>query len=110
MPVAGLVRLFGKDVAVAHEYLAVVSAAGFGLAAGDGYAQGVAAGTGRAQTEHGRVVVLGVGFDFSTVGRFEGEVDVVAVVIAGSEESVVFAGGELNLVGFGFAHFGAALE
>ena len=46
---------------------AVFAAAG-GMAAGDGYAQGVVAGAGGAPAEHGGVVIFGVGFNYVAIG------------------------------------------
>ena len=81
----------------AHEYLAAVFAL-FGVTFRHGNREGVAAGAVGTPAEHGRIIVVAIFFNHAAIGGFEGEVNVVARVVAIGEEAVVFAGGELYLV------------
>lgn len=92
----------------AFEYLdAVVTHAVDTVGHGEG--EGVLAALAGIPAEHGGGMGIGVGDKGAAVAQ-QGEVDVVTLAAAIGEESVVFAGTQVDLLGFGFALRQAAAE
>ena len=97
-----------EDFLAAFEYLdAVVTHAVDTVGHGEG--EGVLAALAGIPAKHGGGMGIGVG-DKGTAVAQQGEVNVVALAAAIGEESVVFAGTQVDLLGFGFALRQAAAE
>ena len=97
-----------EDFLAAFEYLnAVVTHAVDTVGHGEG--EGVLAALAGIPAEHGGGMGIGVGDKGAAVAQ-QGEVNVIALAAAIGEESVVFAGTQVNLLGFGFALRQAAAE
>ena len=97
-----------EDFLAAFEYLdAVVTHAVDTVGHGEG--EGVLAALAGIPAKHGGGMGIGVG-DKGTAVAQQGEVNVVALATAIGEESVVFAGTQVDLLGFGFALRQAAAE
>ena len=97
-----------EDFLAAFEYLdAVVTHAVDTVGHGEG--EGVLAALAGIPAEHGGGMGIGVGDKGAAVAQ-QGEVNVIALAAAIGEESVVFAGTQVDLLGFGFALRQAAAE
>ena len=97
-----------EDFLTAFKYLdAVVAHAGDAVGHGNG--EGVLAALAGIPAEHGGSMGIGIGHEGAAVAQ-QGEVDVVALAAAIGEEGVVFAGTQVDLLGFGFALGEAAAE
>lgn len=97
-----------EDFLTAFEYLdAVIAHAGDTVGHGEG--EGVLAALAGIPAKHGGGMGIGIGDKGAAVTQ-QGEVDVVALAAAIGEEGVVFAGTQVDLLGFGFALGQAAAE
>ena len=90
-----------EDFLAAFEYLDVVGALA-GDAVGHGEGEGVLAALAGIPAEHGVGMRVGVGSEDAAVAQ-QGKVDVAALPTAIGKEGVMFAGTQVDLLGFGFA-------
>lgn len=97
-----------EDFLAAYEYLNAVVAHAVDTV-GHGEGEGVLAALAGIPAEHGVGMRVGVGSEDAAVAQ-QGEVDVAALAAAIGEESVVFAGTQVDLLRFGFALGQAATE
>lgn len=97
-----------EDFLAAFEYLNTVVAHAVDTV-GHGEGEGVLAALAGIPAKHGGGMGIGVGDKGAAVAQ-QGEVDVVALAAAIGEEGVVFAGTQVDLLGFGFALRQAAAE
>lgn len=97
-----------EDFLAAFEYLNAVVAHAVDTV-GHGEGEGVLAALAGIPAKHGGGMGIGVG-DKGTAVAQQGEVNVVALAAAIGEEGVVFAGTQVDLLGFGFALRQAAAE
>ena len=97
-----------EDFLAAFEYLNAVVAHAVDTV-GHGEGEGVLAALAGIPAKHGGGMGIGVGDKGAAVEQ-QGEVDVVALAAAICEESVVFAGTQVDLLGFGLALRQAAAE
>ena len=97
-----------EDFLAAFEYLDAVVAHAVDTV-GHGEGEGVLAALAGIPAKHGGGMGIGVG-DKGTAVAQQGEVNVVALAAAIGEEGVVFAGTQVDLLGFGFALGEAAAE
>ena len=95
-----------EDFLAAFEYLNAVVAHAVDTV---GHGEGVLAALAGIPAKHGGGMGIGVG-DKGTAVAQQGEVNVVALAAAIGEEGVVFAGTQVDLLGFGFALRQAAAE
>ena len=93
---------------VAFEYLDAVVAHAVDTV-GHSEGEGVLAALAGIPAKHGGGMGIGVGDKGAAVAQ-QGEVDVVTLAAAIGEEGVVFAGTQVDLLGFGFALRQAAAE
>ena len=97
-----------EDFLAAFEYLNTVVAHAVDTV-GHGEGEGVLAALAGIPAKHGGGMGIGVGDKGAAVAQ-QGEVNVIALAAAIGEESVVFAGTQVDLLGFGFALRQAAAE
>ena len=92
----------------AFEYLNAVVAHAVDTV-GHGEGEGVLAALAGIPAKHGGGMGIGIGDKGAAVAQ-QGEVDVVALAAAIGKEGVMFAGTQVDLLGFGFALGEAAAE